>query len=324
MLALLIHTYFIYMRILSGPTYRYQGEVLTQPEIIVIQDHHYDSQQGYALQRLLDASVCPAAQHLLVFDHVLRQDEFNGYHHVCLPLLLAAECQEFNHQGIQPCWNKRHQAFNFMINKPRPHRLILMDMILRLALHDYRHSLCWHGGYREVAGTDYRFGDEVRMDRGLRNGRHTNAETYDQLLRSAVFEPTCVSLITEPAFYERETIITEKTLMAVWAGTLPIWVGGWRCADTMRDFGFDVFDDIVDHSYQSLPDARDRCEQAVIRNQELLCKVMDLGPILPRLKHNLDLVRRNVFLDRVGHILAQYPSLKPLVCQFRNGLLAGC
>lgn len=312
------------MRILSGPTYRYQGETLTDPEIIVIQDHHYDSQEGYALQRLLDASECPADQHLLVFDHVLRQDEFSDYHHVCLPLLLAAECQEFTSQGIQPCWNTRDRAFNFMINKPRPHRFILMDTIQRLGLDDYLHSLCWQEDYKDISSTRYLFGDETCMDRGVRNGKYKNAETYDLLLKSTVFEPTCVSLITEPAFYERETIITEKTLMAIWAGTIPIWVGGWCCADTMRDFGFDVFDDIVDHSYQNLPDPKDRAEQAVIKNQKLLTRAFDLSAISPRLRHNLDLVKQNVFFDKVKQLLMTYPNLRPLVQQFRNGLLAAC
>ena len=312
------------MIILSGPNYRYAGERLDRPTIIVIQDHHYDPDSGYALRQLLDASVCDKHSHLLVFDHVLRQDEFNDYDCVCLPLLMAAECREFQQQAIPTHWQAREHAFNFMINKPRPHRRILMDTILELGLTNYRHSLCWSNGYGGIPGTDFRFGDELCLEQGMLNGQHTNASTYRYLLKGSVFECTAVSLITEPVFYERETIITEKTVMAMWAGTLPIWVGGWHCADVMREFGFDVFDDVIDHSYQSLADPHDRCRQAIVRNLPLLEQVTDLSPLHSRLQHNLDLMRDNIWLQKINHIVRGHPHLETLVTQFRHGLLGSC
>lgn len=312
------------MKTITGPTYRYQGERLLAPEVILVQDHHYDAEHGYALQRLLDASVCPADQHLLVFDHVLRQDEFARYRHVCLPLLLAAECKEFNQESLQPGWQKKSHAFNFMINKPRTNRIILMDLIHDLDLTNFRHSLCWSMPYKSIPVTNYRFGDEKSLERGLRNGNYRNATTYHYLLKDNVFEPTAVSLITEPAFYERETIVTEKTLMAIWAGTLPIWVGGWRCADSMRDLGFDVFDDTIDHGYQDLDDPAERCVQAIKRNLHVLRNPIDMEPYRSRLERNLNLLRQNVFLDRVNDQLRLHPSLTCIRDQFRNGLLVPC
>lgn len=311
------------MLILTGPTYRYSGEQLAHAETIVIQDHHYDPGSGYALKRLLDNSLCEPTQHLLVFDHVLLQDEFAQYRHVCLPLLLAAEVEEFNDQSIQVRWQKRSHAFNFMINKPRPHRQILLDLLHEYRLQNYKHSLCWRDGYRSIPATDFRFGDEQMMDQGFRNRHHKNASTYDHLLKTSVFEPTAISLITEPVFYERETIITEKTIMAVWAGTLPIWVGGWRCADVMRRYGFDVFDDVVDHSYQYLDDPTDRCRRAIELNLALLTDTIDMSAFQNRLQHNLDLMRSNIWLQGVRSIVLDHPELQPYINQFRGGLLAG-
>lgn len=310
------------MLTIHGPTYRYSGERLRQPEMIYVQDHHYDDQTGYALQHLLDHSLCAADQHLLIFDHVNLQQEFDQYPHVCMPLLLAAETQEFIDQDIGIHWHRRSHAFNFMINKPRPNRMILLDMITDLGLINYQHSLCWKGGYRAIAATDFRLGSESEMERGLRNGSYRNAETYDRLLKSQVFEPTAVSLITEPAFHERETIITEKTLMAIWAGTVPIWVGGWRCADFMRASGFDVFDDIVDHGYQSLGDPAQRCQCAISHNIQLLQSPLDLEPLQARLRHNLDLLLSNVFLQQIREITARRPKLDALARSFRGGYLA--
>lgn len=310
------------MFILHGPTYRYSGEILLSPEIIYVQDHHHDPDHGYAVEALLANSQCDPARHLMVFDHVNIQDHFVNVPTVCLPLLLAAECHEFNQQGIVPDWRSRTHAFNFAINKPRPNRQILLDMVDELSLRDYRHSLCWQSGYGSIAPTHYRLGPERTLEQGILNGSIPNSQTYADLLKSRVFEPTSISLITEPAFYERETIITEKTLMAIWAGTIPIWVGGWRCADFMRASGFDVFDDMVDHGYQSLPGARDRCQRAVLDNQHLLRSITDLSCWHDRLEHNLGLLKQNVFWHQIQQTLERYPMLTDIVRTFRGGMFS--
>lgn len=310
------------MFILHGPTYRYQGEQLAHPEIIYIQDHHYDPEHGYALRSLLGHSLIPSDQHLLVFDHVNLQQEFDQYPHVCLPLLLAAETQEFNAQGIDPAWSMRTHAFNFIINKPRRNRWILLEMISDLGLTNCCYSLCWSQGFRNIHPTDFRLGTEIQLERGFLTGSYRNAETYATLLKTRVFEPTAVSLITEPAFYERETIVTEKTLMAIWAGTLPIWIGGWRCADFMRNLGFDVFDDIIDHGYQTFAEPEDRCRHAVRSNQNLLRSPLDLQSLRPRLEHNLSLLRSNIFMHLIRHTLNEHPYLKDIVRSFRGGCLS--
>jgi len=100
--------------------------------------------------------------------------------------------------------------------------------------------------------------------------------------------------------------------MAIWGGTIPIWVGGWRIADYLRDQGFDVFDDIVDHSYQNLDDPFDRCYSAVERNLDLfrdLGRVQNLIPTLrPRLQHNLDLLKQNCFRQEIVKNLPAYTT----------------
>jgi hypothetical protein len=158
--------------------------------------------------------------------------------------------------------------------------------------------------------TDYKFGTEITMDSGVRNGHFKNALTYQGLLQKTVFEPTCISLITEPVFYERETIITEKTIMAMYAGTIPIWVGGWCIPDYLKQAGFDTFDDIVDHSYQNLEDPADRCRQAIVLNQDLL-RYFDVTKRInwecqDRLKKNMELLETNYFRTECLSIIDQH------------------
>ena len=287
---------------IHGPTYKYTGEILDKPEIIVVRDHHYNEEdQCFHIQKLLENSTCDPHLHTLLFDHVLIHDDvLKDYNIILYPTFIAKEGHDFNQQLIKVDWNKRQCTFNFMINKPRKHREILLQLIKRFNLINYTHSLPWkHNDVNSIPVTDYKFGPEVVMDKGIKNGSFKNAETYDKLLKTTVFEPSCISLITEPVFIERESILTEKTIMSIYSGTLPIWVGGWRCADALAQFGFDTFDDIIDHGYQSLADPYDRCYKAIELNLKLLkdfekCKTIIEHNQL-RFQHNLALVQSNVF-----------------------------
>jgi hypothetical protein len=144
---------------------------------------------------------------------------------------------------------------------------------------------------------------------------------YDKLLKTTVFEPSCISLITDPIFYEKETKISEKSIMAFYGGTIPIWVGGWRAADRLREIGFDVFDDVVDHSYQDLADPLDRCYSAIERNLDLLRDFNRVYEFVQqnqdRFQHNLDLCQSNIFFKQVDRQIqtcnnAKHEELKKL------------
>jgi len=321
---------------LFGPSYRYSGEQLTKPEIIYVHDHHYDEEnQCFHLRQLMETSLCDPQKHLLIFDQSAHEDELAGYNHVCLPLFQAGEVSQFINQKITPDWTQKTCTFNFAINKPRPHREFLLMMIEHFKLQNYSYSLPWkitnfsrqtlkscmkniayHAivdqALGNIAGTNYAFGPEVTLDQGIKNGNFSNSETYNYLLKSTVFEPSCISLITEPLCFERETLHTEKTLMAMYGGTFPIWVGGWNLAKHAQDLGFDVFDDIIDHSYQTLDDPWDRCYYAIKHNLELL-KDFGRARLLieknqHRLRKNVELLETNPFLLEIKKKVETYPE----------------
>ena len=314
---------------LFGPTYKYNGEVLSEPEIIFINDHCFDEQdQCFHVKTLLDNSSCDPKSHTLIFDHILHDDELAEYNGIYFPIFLASECKEFIDQDIRPFWEGKTRIFNFSINKPRIHRKFLLQEIERLGLTSYRHSLAWkYNPVNSIKITDFKFGPEIKEDLGIKNGNFKNAETYNKLLKK-VYENTCVSIITEPCFYEKEAIITEKTLMALMGGTIPLWFGGWKNAQALAKLGFDVFEDIVDHSYETLEDPYDRCTQSLERNLHLF----DLEKIQKiikdnhhRLQYNLDLLMSNPFLQECFAQVrkSQEPlrsSLLRIMPAFRNNM----
>jgi hypothetical protein len=336
-----------------GPTYKYQGEILSEPEIIFIEDHHYDEQNHcFQVQQLLENSACDPRLHLIIVGGLGHDDVLDQYRCVSLPYFTAGTCEQFNRGNIIPDWTQKTHCFNFMINKPRLHRRFLLMLLQHFELDNYTYCLPWknldlnprelmgrtsNAEYQSIitqnpkfnrSGTNYAFGNEATLDQGIKNGSWKNAQTYNQFLKSQVFEPSCVSLITGSLFYERETRISETTLMAMYAGTIPIWVGGWRAAQRLKDLGFDVFDDLVDHSYQDMPDPMDRCYFAIKNNLKILQdfegtkKFVDQNHA--RLQKNLDLCKNNVFLKHIGDQVSKLPgNLQPIVKTFVNQQVMG-
>lgn len=341
---------------IMGSKWRWSGEVLTEPTVIYVEDHHYDEEaRCFHLEKLMEHSAVDPQEHLIVFDHVLSEDVLaQKYRCAFFPVFQAAEVEQFSRQSIRPNWSSKPYTFNFMINKPRIHREFLLILIKHFGLTNYTHTLPWQemslsrANFRTITDnadylqmidrtvvddipfTDYKFGPERTLQKGILNGSFPNAETYDQLLRTTVFEPSCISLITEPAFFERETIHTEKTVMAIYGGTIPVWVGGWRLADTMRSMGFDVFDDIVDHSYETLADPMDRVYSAIERNLALLQDHTRVAEFIKnnqdRFAHNLTVLQSNPFLQICHDRLAacapeERAEIKNIIPDYRNGLL---
>jgi hypothetical protein len=292
-----------------GPTYKYKGEQLDKPEFIWINDHCFDEEdQCFHVKRLLEAGPCDPQSHTLILDHIGHDDVLSTYNTVCFPIFLATECEEFIEQNIVRDWSNKTHIFNFSINKSRIHRYLLLEEIKRLNLTQYTYSLPWLvNNVNDIPVTDYKFGPETQLPTAIKNGKFKNAETYDKLLKKTVFEPSCISIITEPCYFEHEAMVTEKTFMAMMGGTIPLWFGGWKNAQSLKQYGFDVFDDIVYHGYETLEDPRERCVQALERNLHLFDDIRLLKTWLEnnktRLQHNVDLLLDNVFLKKCFDII---------------------
>jgi hypothetical protein len=314
-----------------GPSYCYCNEILTEPTVIWVIDHHYASESKiYAINSLLTNSACNPENHLLVFDDFLACKDFEHYPHVCYPGRTTRQLLNFCKIVTDINWSNKKNCFNFMLNKVRPHRLILSRLVNYFDLHNYVYSQSWakqdhfllehdtvsaldddtvkkisdieqqeQKRYLTNTQTQYKLNGYMVLD----NVTLTNAEVYNKLLKTAIYESSYISLITEPLYHENETMITEKTVMAIFGGTIPIWVGGYFIADSMRNLGFDVFDDLIDHSYQQEITPFDRCYQAINKNLSVLQDSALLRQFFDnnqhRFQHNLNLLSKEKVLNRL-------------------------
>jgi hypothetical protein len=86
-----------------------------------------------------------------------------------------------------------------------------------------------------------------------------------------VYETLAVEIITGTMFFEKTPVFTEKELQNVFAKNFPIYINGVGIAKEMKNiFGLDLFDDIIDHSYDEIENHFERIAAAIDRNEHLL------------------------------------------------------
>lgn len=78
-------------------------------------------------------------------------------------------------------------------------------------------------------------------------------------LHPKIYDFTLINLVTETMYYPEynaidESFITEKTWKVFTAGQMPVIIGPKGIVKRLRDYGFDMFDDIIDHSYDNADD----------------------------------------------------------------------
>jgi hypothetical protein len=124
-----------------------------------------------------------------------------------------------------------------------------------------------------------------------------------------LYSNSAISLIAEDIQFQKAALFTEKTVWAMMAQTFPIWIGGYNQAKSWQAMGFDIFEDVIDHSYQTADSLWERCYLAFRLNHRIL-QDLDQAQSLrqqckSRLQANRDLVFNGVFKRRIQELIAQ-------------------
>jgi len=102
-----------------------------------------------------------------------------------------------------------------------------------------------------------------------KEAQNDNITNYHQSLYD-VYRHSFVELISETNYNEASFNVTEKFSHSIFACNLPIVVSSPGYVDFARSLGFDMFDDIIDHSYDNEPDKVKRIHKLINDNMELL------------------------------------------------------
>jgi hypothetical protein len=203
------------------------------------------------------------------------------------------------------------KKFTFMSNKPRPNRMVSSVVCANLFdSNDISYTFTESDNQTVIASellldTDYdltiKFLDQYWIRTDDKEYLYDLGIVYNDIcavyrnMKDQLFYNSATSMITEPVFYEKGNMFTEKTMMSIYSGHFLIWPGMHKAAETFKKLGFDVFDDIIDHSYQYIEHPGKRIVEAFLRNFEFLNDIKLQASyrhkFKDRLNHNLNLAR---------------------------------
>jgi hypothetical protein len=168
-----------------------------------------------------------------------------------------------------------------MNNRPRDHRLIAITYLdfLKMFDHglvsandrDYENNAPYT--YKDIILTNLNILDETYANI-IQQQKYITAKKLPLIsdvkilskkclpddISSKIYNNTLINLVTETYYFNNlnkfsEMFISEKSWKSFTAKQIPIIIGPRGIISRIRDFGFDMFDDIVDHSYDNEPDS---------------------------------------------------------------------
>ena len=240
-------------------------------------------------------------------NHYIKWENFENFYTV--PLLFLGEVESFSQLDISQC-NYTDQTNIFaMMRQPRESRFIVSAWLSNSGITNFNYTQGWTSeigyinklvdlvrGHSEHLTTmlPHNHIEFAKSPGTLTKGTYTSVidrDTFEHIFKS-YFCSSTIAIVTEPVFFEKASLITEKYLMAIYGCCFPIFCGGYNMANDIKEIGFDVFDDIIDHSYQSEPNPAVRVLNALDYNKDILySNTLKKTDYMHRHKKNLELVR---------------------------------
>lgn len=171
-------------------------------------------------------------------------------------------------EWVNEVYNRTNKYDFICLNgKARDHRVNVCNYLKQLS-NPYKITLGWDDSYEHASYCDYDF---------------DNADNFIKLID--IYKGSNINIVNETLYDESHGIITEKTLDAFASLQLPIVIGYNGIISDIRDYGFDVFDDIIDHSYDNMNNDV-RWKMAIDLNKHLLNGNYNYTDLMHRLKQN--------------------------------------
>ncbi len=115
---------------------------------------------------------------------------------------------------------------------------------------------------------------------------YRGTENYENFVRLLpLYQRSQVNCVTETDYQARPGVICEKTLYAFVARQIPIVIGHPGAVQDCKELGFDMFDDLVDTSYDWL-DNDCRVEAALQLNHDVITGQTDFTALADRIAKN--------------------------------------
>jgi hypothetical protein len=119
---------------------------------------------------------------------------------------------------------------------------------------------------------------------------HAQVE-WKNIYENRTFESSYVNIVTESCYDRPEIHITEKSMKPFYFYQLPIFLSSYNHVKMLKDrFGFDLFDDIINHDYDNEPDDKKRF---ILVFNEILRLLKNKEQVIEFYKNNEDRFIKN-------------------------------
>lgn len=175
-------------------------------------------------------------------------------------------------------------------NTMMPHRVGLLSYLLSLNLDKF--GFITAATWGTFPASYFNFNDQLTInmkdgfDRLLKSEfDRTNIKSldHDSMLLNyknnlfSIYKYTTLEIITGSLFFEPTPFYGEKEIQSIYAQNFPIYINTQNAAYTFKNkYGFDIFEDIIDHSYDQIADPTERLISAINLNIHLLDGTTDL------------------------------------------------
>lgn len=225
-----------------------------------------------------------------------------------------------------PAFRPAEHCFNFSVNKREPVRTLILKLIEWFKFDNYQYTWSGKGAVEDLSGIVAEMpsitadwlteqfkthilspvdtiqprwidtNEPVPIVQGFRKFSGSS-ELQWQLYLADLIGSTAVSLITDPPTdFESNFVFSERWVYTVSALTFNLWVGTHGQAEQVQRMGFDIFDDVIDHSYQYYDTVLERCYHALADNLQILTD-LDTANTYKSSRQNRLLKNRQLMLE---------------------------
>ena len=121
-------------------------------------------------------------------------------------------------------------------------------------------------GYQKLLTTAFDISDSIDIYPEKDNDNYNNFLS----VLTPYYQNTFIEFINETSYTETAFLVTEKTANCFYGCSFPIWISSPGIVKFLRTLGLDVFDDVIDHSYDNELHPIRRMYLAISNNMHLL------------------------------------------------------
>jgi hypothetical protein len=211
-------------------------------------------------------------QDLMVVFTACEDIENLPYYAVSMPTWMTIHCNWFDHIKSLTYNDTIDRKFLCLMRRTNPVRATVAKNLVELG-NSVRMSFGCQSNYsvQQYQHIFPRIKLPITID-GIINRDETSISEHDQ--SNPVFHSCLFNIIVETSVQNLKNsystrFITEKTFKAFALRQIPIWVAVPGLVAEVRKLGFDMFDDIIDHGYDSIPDENLRVKSVIEQIKKL-------------------------------------------------------